>query len=131
MTTATGVTYQTVLTVRETGSRCAATIGSIRVNLSNATRSGSATFDASSNITTALAAGASNVYRLNVASTNATDPYNSVRFVVTFIDGCSGGQSTFTHAGGCGHHAAIGRAPAARRRPRPWSPTYSGDAADD
>ena len=43
--TATGVTYHLVLTLRETSGRSPATIASIRVNLSSATRSGGGTFD--------------------------------------------------------------------------------------
>jgi hypothetical protein len=93
--TSTGVTYHLVLTVRETGNRSAATIASIRVNFSNGSRNGGATFDSSDNIVTALAAGGSQVYRLGVTSDNATDLYNQVSFVVTFSDS-SGVQGTFS-----------------------------------
>src|SRR5438045_1251183 len=84
--TATGVTYHLALTLRETSGRSPATIASIRVNLSSATRSGGGTFDSSQNIVTALAAGGSQTYRLNITSDNATDLYNQVGFVITFAD---------------------------------------------
>ena len=91
---ASGVIYRTVLTIAETGGRSGATIGSIRLNLSNSSRSGGSTFDGSDNITTALAAGGSNLYRLNVTSENATDSYTQVGFTVTFS--AAGSTGTYT-----------------------------------
>ena len=96
--TATGVTYHLVLTLRETSGRSPATIASIRVNLSSATRSGGGTFDSSQNIVTALAAGGSQTYRLNITSDNATDLYNQVGFVITFSDS-TGIQGTSSSSG--------------------------------
>jgi hypothetical protein len=96
--TATGVTYHLALTVRETSGRSPATIASIRVNLSSATRSGGATFDSSQNIVTSLVAGGSQTYRLNITSDNATDLYNQVGFVITFSDSV-GVQGTSSSSG--------------------------------
>jgi len=84
--TATGVTYHVTLTVHESVGRSAVSIASIRVNFSNARRSGGATFDASNLSVTSIGAGASNQYRLAITSENASDPYDSVSFVITFRD---------------------------------------------
>ncbi|MFA5908154.1 MAG: hypothetical protein WC815_05220 [Vicinamibacterales bacterium] len=90
--TATGVLYRNTLTLTESSHRSGATIASIRVNLSNATRNGSATFDRNDNIVTALASGGSNVYQLNVTSDNR-DPFTQVTFVVTYADSAGVGGS--------------------------------------
>jgi hypothetical protein len=76
----------------EASHRSGATIASIRVNLSNATRNGNATFDSTDNIVTALASGGSNVYQLNVTSDNR-DPFTQVTFVVTYADSAGVGGS--------------------------------------
>ena len=62
--TATGVIYRSTLTLTEVSHRSSATIASIRVNFTNGTRNGSATFDRNDNIVTALASAGSNVYLL-------------------------------------------------------------------
>jgi len=95
--TATGVIYRNTLTLTEASHRSGATIASIRVNLSNATRNGSATFDRNDNIVTALASGGSNVYALNVTSENR-DPFTQVTFVVSYADsaGVSGSFTSLT-----------------------------------
>jgi hypothetical protein len=90
--TATGVLYRNTFTLTESSHRSGATIASIRVNLSNATRNGNATFDRNDNIPTALASGASNVYVLNVSSDNR-DPFTQVTFVVTYADDAGVGGS--------------------------------------
>ena len=90
--TATGVLYKNTLTLTEASHRSGATIASIRVNLSNATRNGSATFDRTDNIVTALASGGSNVYQLNVTSDNR-DPFTQVTFVVMYADSAGVGGS--------------------------------------
>jgi len=92
--TATGVLYRNTLTLTEASHRSSATIVSIRVNLSNATRNGNATFDRNDNIVTALASGGSNVYELNVTSDNR-DAFTQVAFVVTYTDSAGvGGNFT-------------------------------------
>ena len=96
--TATGVIYRNTLTLTEASHRSGATIASIRVNLSNATRNGSATFDRNDNIVTALASGGSNVYQLNVTSDNR-DPFTQVTFFVTYADSAGVGGS-FTSPSG-------------------------------
>lgn len=94
--TSTGVTYHTVFTLCETGGRSAITVASIRVNLRSSTRSGGATFASpANNIVTNIAAGACNTYRLNVTSTNSTDLYTSVSFVITYSDS-TGSQTSYT-----------------------------------
>jgi pimeloyl-ACP methyl ester carboxylesterase len=94
--TSTGVTYRTTFTLCETGGRSAIDVASIRVNLRSSTRSGGGTFTAGSNLsTTHIAAGACNTYRLNITSTNSTDFYTSVSFVITYAD-ATGTQSSYT-----------------------------------
>src|SRR5688572_6538842 len=90
--TSTGVLYRHTLTLTESSHRSGATIASIRVNLANATRSGSATFDRNDNIVTALASGGSNVYVLNVTSDNR-DAFTQVTFTVTYADSTGVGGS--------------------------------------
>jgi hypothetical protein len=90
--TATGVLYRTTLTLTEASHRSGATIASIRVNFSNSTRSGSATFDRNDNIVTTLASGGSNVYLLNVTSDNR-DVFTQVTFRVTYADSAGVGGS--------------------------------------
>jgi pimeloyl-ACP methyl ester carboxylesterase len=92
--TSTGVTYHTTFTLCETGGRSAITLATIRVNLRNSTRSGGATFDTSNGLTPTLNAGACRTYQLAVSSTNATDPYTSVTFVITYSDS-TGVQSSY------------------------------------
>jgi len=94
--TSTGVTYHTTFTLCETSGRSAVNIASIRVNLSSSSRSGGATFAAGGSLTTtSVAAGACFNYRLNVTSTNGTDLYTSVSFVITYSDN-TGVQSSYT-----------------------------------
>ncbi len=90
--TATGVLYRNTLTLTEASHRSGATIASIRVNLSNATRTGAATFDRNDNIVTALASGGSNVYQLNVTSDNR-DAFTQVTFSVAYTDNAGVGGS--------------------------------------
>lgn len=90
--TATGVIYRSTLTLSEVSFRSGATIASIRVNLSNSSRNGSATFNSSDNIVTALASGGSNVYLLNVTSDNR-DAFTQVTFTVTYTDNAGVGGS--------------------------------------
>jgi hypothetical protein len=92
--TATGVLYRNTLTLTEASHRSGATIASIRVNLSNATRTGTATFDRNDNIVTALALGGSNVYQLNVTSDNR-DAFTQVTFNVSYADN-AGVAGSFT-----------------------------------
>jgi hypothetical protein len=98
--TSTGVLYRNTLTLNEASHRSGATIASIRVNLSSATRNASATFDRNDNIVTALASGGSNVYLLNVTSDNR-DPFTQVAFFVTYTDSAGTG-GTFTSPTGTG-----------------------------
>lgn len=90
--TSTGVIYRSALTLTETSHRSAATIVSIRVNLTNGTRNGSATFDRNDNLVTALAAGGANLYRLSVTSDNR-DAFTQVTFTVTYTDNAGVGGS--------------------------------------
>ena len=90
--TATGVLYRNTFTLTESSHRSGATIASIQVNLSNATRNGSATFNRNDNIVTTLGSGASNAYVLNVSSENR-DPFTQVTFVVTYADDAGVGGS--------------------------------------
>ena len=124
--TATGVIYRTVLTVSETGGRSGATIASIRVNLSNSTRSGSSTFTASE-IKTTLTAGGSNLYLLNVTSDN-TDRYTSVTFTVTFADtaGVPGAYTSPASIGAITPVVASNPSPTPPTTPAPSSGKYDG-----
>lgn len=90
--TASGVIYRSTLTLTEVSHRSGATIASIRVNFSNSTRNGSATFDRNDNIVTTLASGGSNVYQLNVTSDNR-DAFTQVTFTVTYADSAGVGGS--------------------------------------
>jgi len=90
--TATGVIYRSALTLTEVSHRSGATIVSIRVNLTNGTRNGSATFDRNDNLVTALASGGSNLYRLSVTSDNR-DVFTQVTFTVTYADDAGVGGS--------------------------------------
>ena len=94
--TSAGVTYHTQFTLCETGGRSAVTLASIRVNLRSATRSGSSTFTAGTNLTTTtVGAGACVTYRLNITSTNATDLFTSVSFTINYSDS-TGSQPSYT-----------------------------------
>jgi hypothetical protein len=121
--TSTGVLYRNTLTLTESSQRSGATIASIRVNLSNATRNGSATFTSSDNIVTALASGGSNVYVLNVTSDNR-DQFTQVTFVVTYTDNAGVGGS-FTSPSG----SSITPVPAASTPPTlaPGAPSANFD----
>ena len=125
--TATGVLYRNTLTLTESSHRSGATIASIRVNLSNATRNASATFDRNDNIVTALASGGSNVYLLNVTSENR-DPFTQVSFVVTYADSAGVGGS-FTSPSG----TSITPVPAANAPPllTPGAPSSKFDGSYD
>jgi hypothetical protein len=90
--TATGVIYRSTLTLTEVSHRSGATVASIRVNLTNGARSGSATFDRNDNIVTALAAASSTVYRLSVTSDNR-DVFTQVTFTVAYADDAGVGGS--------------------------------------
>lgn len=90
--TATGVIYRSTLTLTEVSHRSGATVASIRVNLTNGSRNGSATFDRNDNIVTALAAASSTVYRLSVTSDNR-DVFTQVTFTVTYADDAGVGGS--------------------------------------
>jgi len=128
--TATGFLYKNTITLTEASHRSGATIASIRVNLSNATRNGNATFDRNDNIVTALASGGSNVYQLNVTSDNR-DPFTQVTFFVTYADGAGVGGS-FTSPSG----TSITLVPAATTplpvpNPSPTPPPPGGDTKYD
>lgn len=119
--TASGVIYRSTLTLTEVSHRSGATIASIRVNFTNGTRNGSATFDRNDNIVTALASGGSNEYRLNVTSDNR-DAFTQVTFTVTYADSAGVGGS-FTSPTATG----ITPVPAAVAPPVP-TPTPGGPA---
>jgi hypothetical protein len=89
---ATGVIYRTTLTLSEVSGKSAATIASIRLSFSNGTRNGSATFDSSDDIVTALASRGANEYQLIVTSDNP-DRFTQVSFTVTYADSAGAGGS--------------------------------------
>jgi hypothetical protein len=125
--TATGVLYKNTITLTEASHRSGATIASIRVNLSNATRNGNATFDRNDNIVTALASGGSNVYQLNVTSDNR-DPFTQVSFVVMYA-GSAGVGGSFTSPSS----SSITPVPAANTPPllTPGAPSGKFDGSYD
>ena len=93
--TATGLTYESVIVVNETRREMGATISSIRMALSNGSSSGGATWTANELGTVKLNAGAALAYRLRINSTNSTNLYNQVHFVIAYTDD-RGAAGTFT-----------------------------------
>jgi hypothetical protein len=78
-----GVTYHVTFTLRASGP-IGATVTGLKVNLTNGTRSGAATFD---NLSDQLIAGGTFDERLRITSTNETDLYDAISSVaVTYTD---------------------------------------------
>ena len=99
-----GVTYHVRFTLRASGP-IGATVTALKVNLTNGTRNGAATFD---NLSDQLVAGGTSHERLRITNTNETDLYDAVSSVaVTYTDARGVGGSVTSLLGS--HRRTSGR----------------------
>jgi hypothetical protein len=80
--TATGVTYWSAFSLRETGGQSGATISNIRIALANSSRNGGGSFALNDRVL----AGGSKSYNLGIDSVQTTDLYNQVSLTVSYTN---------------------------------------------